>query len=163
MPDGHPAHHAARTPKDHPETARDRRSEFTRWIQAQAESEAEKLSYVTYTKTNPETGEVYTGRSRGVGTPEEIVAGRDSGHHMNDKGFGPAVLDKFAEATKSVAERHSDPAYQAIRGREQQLIDFFGGAKSDGGISGNAIRGVAADNPLLGTFLNAATKMFGAP
>ncbi|MEV0635523.1 polymorphic toxin-type HINT domain-containing protein [Streptomyces sp. NPDC050619] len=120
-------------------------------------------TYVTYTKTHPTTGAVYTGRSRGVGTPEQIVAARESGHHMNDQGFGPAVLDQFAEGTLPVAQRHSDPAYQAIRGREQQLIDNFGGAQRQGGTSGNDIRGVAEDNPLLGTFLNAATRRFGSP
>ncbi|MDF3301636.1 LamG-like jellyroll fold domain-containing protein [Streptomyces tropicalis] len=119
------------------------------------------VTYVTYTKTNPDTGVVYTGRSRGIGTPEQIVAARDAGHHMTEKGFGPAVLDKFAVATKSVAERHSDPAYQAIRGREQQLIDAFGGAQSAGGTSGNAIRGVAEDNSLRGIYMNAATVAFG--
>jgi hypothetical protein len=120
-------------------------------------------SYVTYTKTNPETGEVYTGRSRGTGTPEQIVAARDAGHHMTENGFGPAVLDQSAAATKSVALRHSDPAYQAIRGREQQLIDAFGGAQSAGGTSGNAIRGIAEDNPLRNLYLNAATAAFGGP
>ncbi|WP_203909341.1 RHS repeat-associated core domain-containing protein [Rhizocola hellebori] len=117
--------------------------------------------YVTYTKTHPETGQVYTGRSYGTGTPEQIVAARDAGHHMNDKGFGPAVLDQFQDATLPHASRHSDPAYQAIRGREQGLIDFFGGSQSDGGTSGNAIRGIAADNPLLDTFMNAANVAFG--
>nr|WP_240554309.1 MULTISPECIES: polymorphic toxin-type HINT domain-containing protein [Streptomyces] len=120
-------------------------------------------TYVTYTKTNPETGEIYTGRSRGTGTPEQIVAARDAGHHMTEKGFGPAVLDQSATATKSVALRHSDPSYQAIRGREQQLIDAFGGAQSAGGTSGNAIRGIAEDNPLRGLYLNAATAAFGGP
>jgi RHS repeat-associated protein len=119
------------------------------------------LKYVTYTKTNKKTGKVYTGRSRGVGTPVQIVAARDVGHHMTDKGFGAAVLDKSVTAAKSVAERHSDPAYQAIRGREQQLIDHFGGAQSFGGTSGNAIRGIATDNPLLDTYMKAAKKMFG--
>ena len=37
---------------------------------------------------------------------------------MNDKGFGPAALDK------------SSTNKDAIRGREQQLIDSNGGAKS---------------------------------
>ncbi|MFI9384800.1 LamG-like jellyroll fold domain-containing protein [Kutzneria sp. NPDC052558] len=119
------------------------------------------VTYVTYTKTNPETGEVYTGRSRGTGTPEQIVAERDSGHHMNDKGFGPAVLDKALAATKSIADRHSDPAYQAIRGREQRLIDLFGGAQSENGTSGNSIRGISRDNPQLGEFMQAAQDAFG--
>jgi hypothetical protein len=38
---------------------------------------------------------------------------------MNAKGFGPAVLDQFQDATLPHADRHSDTAYQAIRGREQ--------------------------------------------
>ncbi|MFG2927428.1 RHS repeat-associated core domain-containing protein [Streptomyces achromogenes] len=121
------------------------------------------VTYVTYTKTNPSTGQVYTGRSRGVGTPQQIVSARDSDHHMTEKGFGPAVLDKHVDATLPIEQRHSDPAYQAMRGREQQLIDHFGGARSDGGTSGNAIRGVAADNPMLGVFLNAASRKFGSP
>ncbi|MFG2044866.1 polymorphic toxin-type HINT domain-containing protein [Dactylosporangium sp. NPDC048998] len=127
------------------------------------DEDVDSEKYVTYTKTNPTTGEVYTGRSYGTGTPEQIVAARDAGHHMTAKGFGPAVLDRYRVATKAHDLRHSDPAYQAIRGREQQMIDFHGGAKSDGGTSGNAIRGAAADNPLLGTYLRAATRAFGAP
>jgi hypothetical protein len=42
---------------------------------------------------------------------------------MNDKGFGPAVLDKSS----------GNPA--AIRGREQQLMDANGGARSSAGTS----------------------------
>ncbi len=67
-------------------------------------------TYQTYTKTNPQTGEVYSGRTSGYGTPTENVRARDRGHHMNDNGFGPAVLDK------------SSTNYNAIRGREQLLI-----------------------------------------
>jgi hypothetical protein len=43
------------------------------------------------------------------------------------KGFDAPVLDKSSENA------------DAIRGREQQLIDAHGGAKSAGGTSGNAI------------------------
>ena len=78
-------------------------------------------TYQTYTKTNPTTGEVYSGRTSGTGTPLENIARRDANHHMNAKGFGPAQLDK------------SSSNYNAIRGREQQLIDLNGGAKSMGG------------------------------
>jgi hypothetical protein len=52
-------------------------------------------------------------------------------------------------------------AYQAIRGREQNLIDYHGGAKSAGGTSGNPIRGVAEDNPLRGKYMHAARRIFG--
>ncbi|MBD1556995.1 hypothetical protein HC752_08600 [Vibrio sp. S9_S30] len=46
--------------------------------------------------------------------------------------------------------RYQDEAYWQIRGREQQNIDYFGGAINDRdspGKSGNRIRGVAKDNP----------------
>ena len=114
------------------------------------EQSAKATTYQTYTKTNPDTGEVYTGRTSGTGTPEENVKARDQGHHMNDKGFGPAQLDKSS----------SNP--DAIRGREQQMIDANGGAKkSDGGTSGNAIRGVSKSNPKAEQYKQASTKEFG--
>lgn len=53
---------------------------------------------------------------------------------MNEKGFGPAQLDK------------SSTDYNAIRGREQMLIEANGGAKSVGGTSGNAINGIGPNN-----------------
>ncbi|MCE0484986.1 MAG: hypothetical protein LV479_12210 [Methylacidiphilales bacterium] len=110
----------------------------------------DEKTYQTYTKTNEETGEVYTGRTSGTGTPAENVAARDKNHHMNDKGFGPAKLDK------------SSTNKDAIRGREQQKIDQNGGAKSDGGTSGNSIRGVRKDNPKAEQYKQAATKEFGS-
>lgn len=84
-------------------------------------------TYQTYTKTNSTTGEVYSGRTSGTISPVENIRIRDMKHHINDKGFDPAVLDK------------SSTNAAAIRGREQQLIDMNGGAKSIGGGSGNAI------------------------
>ena len=38
-------------------------------------------TYQTYTKTNPKTGKVYSGRTSGTGTPAENVR-RDANHHM---------------------------------------------------------------------------------
>ena len=106
-------------------------------------------TYQTYTKTNPDTGEIYSGRTSGYGTPLENIAKRDQNHHMNDKGFGKAELDK------------SSTNKDAIRGREQQLIDKYGHAKSEGGTSGNAIRGVSKSNPKLEYYLDEANKEFG--
>ena len=91
-------------------------------------------TYVTYTKTNPITKEVYSGRASGYGTPEEIVAQRDKWHHMNSKGYDSAVLDK------------SSKNFNAIRGQEQYLIEKHGGAKSWGGTSGNMINGISPKN-----------------
>ena len=106
-------------------------------------------SYQTYTKTNPKTGEVYSGRTSGTGTPEENIFNRDRNHHMNDKGFGPAVLDK------------SSNNYAAIRGREQMLIDLYGGAQSTGGTSGNAINGISINNPKYDYYMKSAQGEFG--
>lgn len=118
-------------------------------IESKAVASSEKV-HVTYTKTGP-NGELYSGRSSGSShmTPEEIVAKRDAGHHMNKKGFGPSVLDK--SSTNSAA----------IRGREQQLIDAHGGARSKGGKSGNAINGIGAKNSKAAHYKSEATKLFG--
>ncbi|RDY26577.1 RHS repeat-associated core domain-containing protein [Lachnotalea glycerini] len=106
-------------------------------------------TYQTYTKTNPETGEIYSGRTSGTGSPAENVRRRDANHHMNDKGFGPAQLDKTSKN------------YKAIRGREQLLIDKHGGAQSTGGKSGNSINGIGKNNKKKTIYLNAAKGEFG--
>ncbi|MBX9661669.1 MAG: hypothetical protein K2X00_24190 [Nitrospiraceae bacterium] len=108
-----------------------------------------KKTFQTYAKTNPITGEVYIGRTSGTGTPAQNVRARDKDHHMTDKGFGPAQLDK------------SSSNRQSIRGREQQMIKHFGGAQSEGGTSGNAINGISPTNPRRSRYLNASTKEFG--
>lgn len=91
---------------------------------------------------------MYCGRTSGCGTPEQNVARRDANHHVSDEGFGPAVLDK------------SSTNRAAIRGREQQLIDAHGGAKSMGGTSGNKINGISPKNPKRNNYLNQANKEF---
>lgn len=105
--------------------------------------------YVTYTKKNPVTGEVYSGRTSGYGDPQDIIAKRDRGHHMNEKGFEEAQIDRFS----------TDP--DAIRGREQYLIDLHGGAKSQGGTSGNAINGISPTNPNKKRYVEANEREFG--
>ncbi|WP_294425637.1 hypothetical protein, partial [uncultured Treponema sp.] len=50
--------------------------------------------------------------------------------------------------------------YQAIRGREQQLIDMNGGAKSMGGTSGNSINGISPNNPKYDIYMNSCNKEF---
>ena len=99
----------------------------------------------------------------GYGDDSAIVATRDAGHHMTAQGFGPAVVDKSIYATMPYADRYGDLAYQAIRGREQSLIDYFGGAQSMGGPSGNAIQGVADDTALRSAFMDATRRAFGLP
>ncbi|GAB1268389.1 hypothetical protein NBRC116493_16420 [Aurantivibrio infirmus] len=108
------------------------------------DSKPNEKTYQTYTKTNPETGEVYCGRTSGCGTPEQNIARRDSGHHMNEKGFAPADLDRSS----------TNP--DAIRGREQRVIESNGGAKRSGGTSGNEINGISEKNAKREQYLKAA-------
>ena len=68
---------------------------------------------------------------------------------MNNKGFDPAVLDK------------SSTNYNAIRGREQMLIEKNGGAKKTGGTSGNAINGIDKNNKKKSIYINSAIEEFG--
>ena len=111
------------------------------------ESESATKTFETYTKKGP-SGEVYSGRTSGKAGPDQNVANRDANHHMNSKGFGKAQLDK------------SSMNKNAIRGREQQLIDKNGGAKSTGGTSGNAINGISDKNPKKAQYIEAAKKEF---
>jgi hypothetical protein len=63
-------------------------------------------------------------------------------------GFGPASLDQ------NYRKRF------AIRGREQQLVDHFRHAQSEGGTLGNRIRRISKQNP-FGRIYRHATKAFG--
>ncbi len=96
---------------------------------------------------------------------------RDQNHHVNSDenddepkaGYGPANLDVYAVGSKGVnySNRYQDLAYWEIRGREQQLIDKYGGSKSDEGTSGNTIRGVGKDNINGRAFHVAASMRWG--
>lgn len=112
---------------------------------AELDTPASVRTFQTYTKTNPLTGEVYSGRTSGYGTPLENIQARDSGHAYNSQGFGPAVLDRTSTSAS------------AIRGREQQLIDWYRGL----GISANKINGVSPSNPRQQDYLDAAINEFG--
>ncbi len=119
------------------------------------------LVYINYTKLHVPTGQIYSGRARGYGTAQEILTARDKKHHMTAKGYAPATLDEFSTATRPISQRHLDPAYQANRGREQQMIDLHGGSTREGGTSGNTIRGVSKINPLGKLFHDQASLFFG--
>ena len=124
-------------------------------------------------KFNPQTGLTYSGRSSGVGNstmPIEpqaftIVKTRDINHHKMAEGYGVAILDVYAWGRAvNFNDRNLDPAYFAIRGREQQLIDFYGGAWSDTGQpykTGNENRGVGANPPYGRLYNEFANQEFG--
>jgi len=109
----------------------------------------------TYTRTNPVTGQVYSGRTSGYGSPSELVRLRGLQQNiLNAQGFAPPQLD--------VAATGGIPAYSAIRGREQQLINFHGGAQSIGGTSRNMINGISPINPLGPIYIQSSVAAFGA-
>jgi RHS repeat-associated protein len=113
--------------------------------------EASGKTYTTYTRAKTD-GTVYSGRTSGTKTPEQQVAARTSQPDHQAKtaeGYGPAKVDRNS----------SNP--DAIRGREQQLIEQHGGAQSQGGASGNKINGVSPSNPKANSYKAACTKEFG--
>ena len=108
-----------------------------------------KRIFLTYTKQHKIKPKVYSGRCSGFGHPIKILAKRDSSHHMNKDGFHPADIDKYSY--------NSD----AIRGREQELIEYYGGAKSEGGTSANAINTISKRNKKRKKYLDACKRAFG--
>ena len=105
-------------------------------------------TYVTYTMWNPTTNQTYVGRTSGFGTPESLINSRYSGHHRGNEGFLPPNLDRFIQGYHNKA---------AIRGREQQMIDFHGGAGSS--TCANIIRGVSRFN-IAGYYFHTQSTLY---
>ncbi|WP_152622133.1 hypothetical protein [Archangium violaceum] len=152
------------------------------WPDAESGRESKKQRgrlYVTYRKLNKRTRLYYSGRTSMVvdlGLPLDLQAQlalryRDRNHHVDenedpeDASFAQAQLDVFDIGTAiDYNLRYDDPAYWRIRGREQQLMDFHGGAQSDTGKphrTENVVRAVAKDNPRGRRFHDAATIRWG--
>jgi hypothetical protein len=110
-----------------------------------------QIKFVTYTRAGP-NGQVYSGRTSGFGDPQSIVTARAAGHPARLAGFGPAFVDEVGTGLEG---------YAAIRGREQQLIDLHGGARSDNGTSANLIRGVSKSNMAGRTMWDLSNLHFG--
>jgi hypothetical protein len=104
------------------------------------------------------TGNLYVGRASGIGTPNQVMMKRFSGHHMKLFGFGDPVLDQYAYGLGGAL---------AIRGREQDLIDAYGGinklsfANRIEGTLANSINGISPLNNQLYTFKYASWFVFG--
>ena len=112
------------------------------------EKKKNERCYVTYIMTNGE--QIYVGRTSGYGTPEQLVARRYASHHMKSKGFVRPLVDKWAMG---------DEGGRAIRGREQQLIDKYGGIGHPK--VANSIRGVSRYNPNGYAYHHASDTAFG--
>ena len=122
------------------------------WDRIDSDDDNRQKTYQTYTRYNRYTGQCYSGRTSGYGSPEENVKARGQQQTtLNLEGFRPPVLDRSSEFS------------DAIRGREQQLIELNGGARSSGGTSRNLINGISSFNPFRQYYLDSANAIFGPP
>ncbi len=76
---------------------------------------------------------------------DAALRARDSQHFILN-GQKPNKKGEFEQYHPADLDKVSTNYYQ-IRGREQELIDFHGGARSKGGTSRNSIRGYSRNNP----------------
>ena len=93
---------------------------------------------------------MYIGRTSGFGDVEKIVRRRLYNHKYFKKGFTEVEIDKIAQG---------NGGRKAIRGREQQLIDYHGGLKNTK--VANKIRAVSKLNYSAKIFHEDACKYFG--
>lgn len=112
--------------------------------------ERQTRTYVTYVLSRPD-GMKYVGRASGNGDPYKVMMNRYYHHqYRRSLGYGNPQLDCAAFGTEG---KH------AIRGREQQLIDHYGGIGSP--FLGNSIRAVSKYNPNGRYFHRQSNKYFG--
>ena len=107
-------------------------------------------TYATYILTNPATGQKYIGRTSGYGEVEAIIRKRLYGHKYYKQGFTIIKLDKAMQGRSGKL---------AIRGREQQLIDHYGGIGHF--TIANKIRAVAKFNWRRQKYYDLSNKYFG--
>jgi hypothetical protein len=107
--------------------------------------------WVTYRLFHPD-GRVYVGRASGFGTPQQVMKARYARHViLRAEGF---YLDEKLSLDKFVVGNRD-----AIRGREQQLLDHVGGVGHPK--VRNAIRAVSPLNPNRYTYHNASNALWG--
>jgi len=106
--------------------------------------------YITYTLTNGK-GQTYVGRASGFGDPQSIMMNRFSGHHMRAYGYGNPQLDRVAQGYPV--------GYYAIRGREQDVVNGYGGIGSP--MLGNSINPIWQYNPNRPLYMGTSNLMFG--
>jgi RHS repeat-associated protein len=109
-----------------------------------------QIKYITYTLKNA-NGKTYVGRSSGYGDPYSIMMNRFYSHHMRALGFGNPQLDRVAQGYPL--------GYYAIRGREQDAVNAYGGIGSSQ--LGNGINPIWQYNPNRPLYMGASSLMFG--
>lgn len=133
---------------------------FDVWLSEELdrESDGRLVSYVVYEKLHPQTNAVYTGRTKGIGDAHTVMTLRDQKHKiLEGLNYNSATMNAYI--TVMGGRKKIDLyAWSAMRGREQQIMDYHGGAILDrGGVNvpgyggrmraSNIIRGVAKSNP----------------
>ncbi|MBL4544134.1 MAG: RHS repeat-associated core domain-containing protein [Rhodobacteraceae bacterium] len=109
---------------------------------------------ITYVAIHPITGKRYSGRASGyLMSPNQVLARRWAGHARRLEGYGYPTIDKTQTGD------YGSIGWGAVRGREQQLIDSFGGIGSPA--VGNDIRAVRANNALGRIYHNLSNSLFG--
>ncbi len=86
-------------------------------------------SYVNYVMKY-KNGMRYVGRTSGYGTPTEVLQRRLAGHHLFRRLFGNDAEEVLPVSIyiEPIIRPNADPYYRgASRGREQQLIEYYGG------------------------------------
>ena len=112
--------------------------------------ERQTRTYVTYVLSRPD-GMKYVGRASGNGDPYKVMMNRYYHHqYRRSLGYGNPQLDCAA---------FGPDGQDAIRGREQQLIDHYGGIGSP--FLGNSIRAVSKYNLRGRHFHRQSNKYFG--
>ncbi len=91
-----------------------------------------------------------TPKCSGFGDIENIVIRRMRNHKYFKRGFTIILIDKAMQGKNSKL---------SIRGREQQLIDFYGGIFS--GKIANKINGISRINPRRSNMLELSFQNFG--
>lgn len=121
------------------------------------QSNSNTFKYITYTKTNLNTGYIYVGRSSGYGTPSQIASNRDASHHR-EPNYSPAVASTWLPAINQFGYKYrvGDPSYWAIRASEQTQIAGYRMA----GISDPQINGIGSKNRLSEQYYEAAKQLF---
>ncbi len=98
----------------------------------------------------------YVGRTSGLGLPFDLAYKRWFSHTHSD--LTQVEIENWAPAPTRRSR-----GYRAIRGREQQLIDYYGGAQRDvpGTQLRNIRRGVSRSNINARRYWNASNQRFG--
>ncbi|ESQ74441.1 RHS repeat-associated core domain-containing protein [Asticcacaulis sp. AC402] len=104
----------------------------------EAEKNKRKYWYITYEKESLTDDKVYVGHTSGWGTTAaSVLLRRDTKHHMNAKGYGPAQLEFVYSAGDGTGPRMIYGDW-VMRGREQVLIEKWQSL----GRSGNGINAI---------------------